>query len=734
MEKRVQRWINVLHCHSLIGRGIRLTDCAVPVIVAVLLSAAVSGCGEEPQKAVPTPGVPVRFAAGQTGSRTMYGEETVGDDGKRTMPIYWSHDDRIVIGSPHCSSAAGVQAEYRIGVETDEETGEPAATQSYASTLDASDGVGLTWGESAEANFFAIYPSRPVHSLRSDGDGMVASLHIREHQTVGFTRNGDTWVGQGFEPTDDGRMASNPDAIMFAQSRATTADGRVPLQFKPFSTVFRVEIDGYELPADTSGLAIRSIVLEAPEGTTIAGDFTARFDASCAAMPTVEAAASASRSVEVECTADGGRSYLVVKPGERMSFNIFVIPREGLTVDGTWTMRVRTVAGDFSRQLDMNNGVVAPSMIHPMRFPALPVTTTFVPDGKTWGADLPDATPLAWLSIPGAWRYYDPVYTDNFYNPSQFDIKAHRTRLWNAGIRAFHIDVRYLNINQKSSRYTCAESICQLTDGNYYTIETDVIDELKALDALVTDSDFAICYLTLKMEAYSNKKKETLGGFDISLSFEHLKRNLNIDNLPHLFQKPLTPQTELRELRGHLAVVILVNTNLEYMIANNYQDSFPQATIAEANYEDGLVHTTDIRFGTDKIGNATMNYTLGELTSYNNKSLRLISISKRKQSVNTVLSDAGTAWESGRRDCLHLSSFGGSLAESDNPYEKAYKLYFYGLESAYSDFLNSGYNHPTGTIFLNFITRHPNLPEEPLLTEDVVNHILRTNATLRLNR
>ena len=682
---------------------------------AVILSLSIlTGCRSDAEQPVPTPGSEVRFMANVSDSRTFYGDETIDTDGTPVCPIYWSHGDHVAVASAGCVSDSGNHAVYQIGVNADEESGDYSQTQDYASTFDAVTPGGLRWGDDAEAAFFSVYPHKPEHSYKAAGRSIEASLFINPVQQVDFEKRGDVWTGAEFAVTAEGKRIHNPDALMYAQSRATTADAGVRLTYMPFSTVMRIEIAGYEMAdgvtaEDGDTLFIDEIMLEAPEGTPLAGSFSAAFDGDCVGKPSVAVGEGTSNTVRCILSSSGGRRKLTVGAGDKLAFNIFVIPCSSMTVDGSWTIFARTSAGDFVKKLDTGSGEIAPSLIHPVKLPKFTVSETFTPDYTHFLASLPDDTPLARVSLPGAWRVHDADYQPAADCGSLFGI----------GIRAFHIDMRLTAKSQTDNKPVLSKQQLCCTGSETFTSRklsnwTGVSAKVKEIaDALPAD-EFALCFMTISDVCYQNNTGSiNYGTLRQDLIFEALTTELRDAGIRNLYEGPVNGSTEIGTLRGKVALIFLTENSTSFL---DYDDAIiPPATLIPVDMRDGGFSETTPYYGKTQCGDSRVKYHVVERT--NNSAGP--TMNDRMLATNAMCEFSRDIFASGSTDGLIVFSMAGSLYNN----------------STYSVplFLNANKMPlrletlkavtPLGVIFLDRVLYTPSF--------NVVKRLLRINASLR---
>ena len=272
------------------------------IILFAACAAMLASCSDDKVNEAPyapaTPGTEVDFSLNldaSGSSRTIYGDETTLN-GVTGFPIYWVNGDNVLLASPQCDVK---QATYAVAVD--------GTQQNYATSMDKVGAAGLQWGTAETTNFYSVYPTQyktnvskapVVNTLTATADAAVAELHVRDYQINLFEKNASgTWVGTPIDRTSMTNLAANhknPDAIMYAQKAhlSGSTDGNVvKLNYKPFTVAFHVTLNGYTLAENLGtdpGVTIQEVIIKAPEGTNLAGNFKATFNADCTTAPVVE--------------------------------------------------------------------------------------------------------------------------------------------------------------------------------------------------------------------------------------------------------------------------------------------------------------------------------------------------------------------------------------------------------------------------------------------------------------
>lgn len=410
--------------------------------------------------------------ANPSATRTAYnGSYTVGTTSYER--IIWTDKDKIQIYSPQAHNPAdGLtgdnvhSAHYTVVRNDDDKT-----VNNDEAYLERTEETSLQWGQGDDEvgthDFYAMYPS-PLLFQNADGS-FPFSLECAEAISMNGTNIG------GYIHTEqvatvtyaNGKYTASPDmryAYMVAKTTTTReeaytedADGNVKgvsLTFFPIVTAMELELS---LP-ETSGTAATvnpvTIAKVVVKGTDIAGSFTSdisgtdcwNVDASGATTAfngNITTGSIKADEITVWTTYGDNSHPLTLKPGERLTFTVFMKPNTDLQ-----NIKVG-IASDLVGQNvkyktlgDSNSPVtIVARKKNVFTGLKLPIATTNAAiDYSDWMAQLPADTELKGISLPGtgnSFSYGLPRNTtDRSYYVSQnltFDEQ------WETGIRAFEI-------------------------------------------------------------------------------------------------------------------------------------------------------------------------------------------------------------------------------------------------------------------------------------------------------
>lgn len=372
----------------------------------------------------PTPGAEVQFGAAldeAPTSRTIY-----GDEANNQFPILWLNGDQVKVMSPGCAVDQALYSVSLSNTTTDAEAGE----------LKKVGDAGIQWGTDPAANFFSVYPAEHVTEMTPST--RTVKCHLIHNQNDYIHNDNGTYTA----------LADMNAGFLYAATYSAENGKPVNLNYKPISTALRFTLRGPS--SNNSDAAIISYIrITAPENQVIAGDFTLTFpDASgepTITIPTSVDNSSAYNYITVFTSYEGntGGGYLTLGHDQSMELNAFLLLDKEVTIDANWTIEVILSDGTvFKKALGGTTAVgqsatLVPGKIH--RLPELP--TLDIPeenyDPSNWMVNIPRNTYLSEISIPGSWNSMN----------SDFQSETDLVAQYNAGVRAFHLDCRWKDIN-----------------------------------------------------------------------------------------------------------------------------------------------------------------------------------------------------------------------------------------------------------------------------------------------
>lgn len=723
------------------------------------MAVALVGCKDDLDPNIPVEkGSEVVFrAVSDEATRTAYGPL-----GETSRPVYWVNGDDVTVGSPQCLAGRNI-AQYRVNAGT--------TTQNYATSLDKTGDYGVQWGsDAADAKFFAVYPATADNNnMKFDANGnATATMTIAAEQEIpiqAVTANGTTSYSPNLSQwqTKDNVMYAQPIA---KQSQITTADGvtTANLKFKPYSTALHFTLAGWEY--DTSSgeigqdnLVIYSATLSAPAGSTtyLAGTFDLQLKAD-GSTPTIGNVTNGSTSVTSEFvtrSSEGSTQSrgIEMNPDSPLEFDMFVCPTSGVTITKDWTIAIFTSAGIYSRSLEIVNAPASlelkPGLIHKLpTLPKLSTKTTWNYEPTSWMADLSDNTYFTELTLPGSW--YSANNTADLNKDTGYQASTSILNQWKLGIRAFYFETRvgYTGMASLNARYSerldsrnnsatlvmsgggSNQKAYGQTNGYYDAGEASTYIEEVA--KAVNNGEKSECaVLTL---SYSDGGEAGVSGFwrvvwldKISKVITALKNNANSNFSKVYYEKEITPNTTLKDVRGKLIIKINIDSESEIGNAtwsysnNNYSGtaswtpinalfSYTNYSWAQSTENTSLISDlTWISAPKLPLAGATINdtgffcnYTIANRTNQSTAP----TYANRKALIETIIKESISNRNREIHNVLFMIGAGGSYfaSGSDNgsPSDVAANLNPY-LSNLISDKIKNGQPSPLGLVYFNLV-------------------------------
>ncbi len=709
------------------------------------------------------PGSEVNFSLQFTGnnmSRTIY-----GDEANNSFPIYWVNGDELLIASP---GATIENARYTI------EAGE---NQDYATSMTKIGDAGIQWGSTFPQNFYSIYPvgyttqnnTAVENTLYNNSGVAVAHLNVRDNQIVRFaktvTADGTVWKGTPI----DHLGKQNPDALMYAQKQMTE-DGAVTLRYIPFTTAFHIDLAGYDLTdqlGEDPTVTIEEVIVEAPAGVTLVGDFTATFDANCVDAPTVDVSGNTTRNsniIRVQ-TMDSEYRYLTINKGEKVSFNVFAIP-VGNEVSSDWKLTVRTLTGTYTRPLTPGQGTDAgkliAGMVHKLNMPAFMVNSDFTFDKTSWMSQIPRNVYITNLSLPGAWYSRQSEYQGT-NNGTTWTLQA----LWDAGVRAFSCETRTATARWGSTTPTkvvvsgTGVNGGMLSDAYYYGGD-DISGVMGDLADAVSESGYAVLVLS-----YADGGEGGHRSRDYAFWLQGIYNSYNSLSAARkakIYQGPLTSETTVGDVLGKLILQVNVASGLvggditigdyagnlpglltyvnrkresgtapiSQMHWSEWNDSYMVNKITSLPSQD-LADVTNALMGLDP-NTLYCNYTIANRTQLDTGTATdLPTYANRKQAISRILRNSEIVLNNGRHNIWSMIGAGGTQATSSSSSTSAQSfaanMNAWLLEQLETR-MNNGNYAPLGLVLCNYIANTVNGVDG----NEIIDHIVRMNQMFRLSR
>ena len=437
----------------------------LPLIASLLMVACTDKELEE--KINPCDGEEVNFSvsADDGKGRTLYGDEAA--DGKSVV-VNWVKGDKVMVYGTDCANKS---AEYKVP--------DSAHGQNYAGKLEKTGAAGVQWGPAVTSDFYSVYPSNSsIEPYETVGEGenkkitsVKVTTEIRRNQNVSFTFNKEEtkWIGTHYN--DDSSNPTMTDAVMYAvttDAKANANNGAVNLKYVPYSNVFRITFNGFDIQLKEDELSgsvdnvayVRQITVTAP--FAISGDFPMIIGRDGKVEVDQN---SIKQSIEKE-EADGNvspRKSVVIKPDflplaskQSVQFDVFTIPEayefyfneESPEKSNYFIITVETTLGSFTYHLKPKNegaNKVVAGQMHKVTIPQKTIEHTVTIPMDSWMRYIPRNVYLSELSVPGAWYCMDSKYQGSIGINSDTDndgIDDGLMALYKSGVRAFNIDCR----------------------------------------------------------------------------------------------------------------------------------------------------------------------------------------------------------------------------------------------------------------------------------------------------
>ena len=597
----------------------------------------------------------VNFAASVVNSsktRTIYGgiNELTGNE-----KVFWVHGDQITVFGAGCGNRA--QADYKVSVNTTNADGTVLKPQqTYANDLVKVGDYGVQWGDVAQTDFYAIYPStsgsfvaQNITKTRTEDGASVftttsatVQTSINPDQTVDFYRTSIGWKGAHFG--SDIHNPSGPNALMYAFTKGATAvdeEGNpknVDLRFYPFTTVLRFSFAGFDISVEGNQNAtyktmvyVNKIKLTAPKEVKIAGDFSLTISSSDAnkdGRPDASVAGGTFNEINITPS-----TPVALETDQMMEFDVFTMPQSyTLSEDSLWRVTLETSAGTFTYKLipkivgqDAENkriyenttGSLEAGQIHLLSIPKNTVKQAPIQiPNDSWISFIPRNVYLSELSVPGAWysidKNYQGVYTyseSNSEDTKATNIKNGLQTLYDNGVRAFHIDCRltYKQGDSGDLDLYCAgtEYSSSGSAGISQNTGLKVSTALKQIATMIQSDEYVVVVLTIAQveKTHSGKSFGTVNPSDVLPAiYKVLAENANEIKL---YTNPIDSNTLVADVLNHMIVKINMNTSYENFkgYINNYENHYAlisEGSMAQAN--DAPI----VQGVFDKMNNATM--------------------------------------------------------------------------------------------------------------------------------
>lgn len=693
----------------------------------------VSCTDEQVNEISPFNGQDVKFSAslsGNNNSRTLYGDEAA-DAG--SIRVNWVHGDNITVYGTTCNVK---QANYTV------DTGESAG-MNYALNLNKTGAVGVQWGNEA-SDFYAVYPAvEEAFSTNVDGT-ITVSTQVAQNQKNKFTLVDDTWVGTPY--VDDLENPSMSNALMYAytpNAKSSDYNGVVNLTFKPFSTVLKFKLNGWEvkngMTEDVGSVAVvtvNKITIKAPVPVVGECDFT---------------------FVDGKPTVSGGEyndiviypNQLLLSEEQSVEFNAFAIPQEyTMTSDEPWTVIVETDYGTYNYKIAPSaDATLAEGQVHKINIPNIQINQGAVDLAPSeWMKWIPRNVYLSELSLPGAW------YATNSDYQSTTDLSEQ----YAAGIRAFNIDCRMSPSSYDNgfmgigATYGPLQLVCAGTDkwstggtvlGNL-TPGTTVKDALTTIANQIKGDEYVVVVLTIAEKPLTSSGTAH-GGATVDPSvvlpeiYSVLKNNAASLKL---YTSKITSNTTVNDVLNHMIVKVNINTTKDKFstYGNGYALISEGSMASETDYiKDPIVkgnftsmNTVDMCWGNEAT-DLKFYYHQAQLTTNSESTTDgtgTPSFGDRKAAIDNIINQSATIYSNNLHNGWFQLGIGGYIKPSNTEDRAtvASTLNPYVLTKVNAKLESNP--SPIGIVLMNFCTNND------YSSVDLTNAIIKMNTKFYLNR
>ena len=738
-------------------------------------------------------------------TRTLYG----ADNQATNIKVKWVDGDKVMVFGTTCvpPESENQVGEYTVrisGENTPNNDNDGSKNMSEADDLVKVEEVGVRWGSAETSDFVAVYPSDGASFVYDETTEVVtASTSISATQNYVFSdqmvqktlADGskiNVWEGTHF--ANDATNPSMQNAIMYARTDDVAKGNPVSLKFEPFSTVLKFRFEGFKSLWDANAEAyIQSVTLKAPTGYDIAGDFEISIpknaDVKAGTPVTAKATGNNTNTITINTIKQGG-SHLKVAANQAVEFNVFTLPLDGLTITGDattspdqlWTVTIQVQGVDpLTYKLlpvEDNDGnaktyTLVPGLIHKVKVPKM--TSDKVPEWnpENWITQIPPPVYISELSVPGAWYCKNGAYQDD----------TNLTNQYNAGIRAFNIDVRmtcagvkgittFYEPDLSSLALVVADTDDVSTLGNSVTQGESVLSQLEDLAKLVKEDEYIVVVITIaekpltrtiKIDWIGIDQTWVYGNVDPETILNELSKILNNEENQKklkLYTEPITPDTVVEDVLNHMIVKVNVNTSPTYFTKYT---SLPGALLSEASMAPSDDSTYDIHAGTFTEMVTSPIYWGGTSTGMNyfyHQAQRTLEddtaamegvpyYQDRKDAIDDIIARSKAVYDNAQHNAWFQIGIGGSRKNSgqDDSYASQVEVgqrlnpYLYGKVVSKMDTDPS----PVGIVLMNHCTNTTKYSSTITLddgttktyeasSQDLVKAIIEMNGKFYLNR
>lgn len=725
-------------------------------------------CTEEKLEVVsPSTGQEIKFSAnlsnGKTNSRTIYGDAVLENGIETAYKVNWVDGDNITVYGTTCSVR---QANYKVNPGKDTN----GNNSNYASSLEKTGDAGVQWGKEEASDFIAVYPAvdedafymhkdKDENGDEYDNGNVSVYTSIRQTQTNNFKLVGNTWIGTPYQESTETMV----DALMYAWSPGVNSEktgGVVDLNFKPFSTVLKFTLDGWDVVEGTLDVpfSIQTITIKSPEAP-IAGSCEFYFEKG-KNIPEVKGG-------EYDDVIIQPKS-LVVSKNQKIEFNVFTIPyASNMSEESVWVVVVEGILGGnwVSKEFHITPSSVQeliPGEIHKINIPTLPIEgnpINLTNYRATWMKYIPRNVYLSELSLPGAWYCTDAAYQGG----KSLD------NLYNAGVRAFNIDCRVTgkkgeggwndNKYPSSCNLVCSGSESANAINTKIDDEGDlVLDKVKEIiniaqkvkNTEIVSIIFTYAEKPMTNKLFSNKEYGTTNPVFITRMLSDVLNNEEVS--PYIYKNVNSNTTVGDVLKSGKNIIVKINhSNATFYDGSTFEmpsgimSSYASMALLQeyngeyyehSRYSDITLTVNDTEYYSKMQSSPIYNAkTANNMTYYYCQAQKTFNsgsvptLAQRKKAIDDVLSQAKNVYDQSEHNALFQLGIGGMAdsnwdgnSNTNTQQDLAAELNPY-IQTKIESMLNNGTVSPLGFVLMNYCMSY----------QDLLDDILMFNTNMTLN-
>lgn len=535
---------------------------------------SLSSCKDDfgPEGGLPE-GTEIQFGAAldDEATRTYYDEKDLTNNVNTAWKIYWNYPgnprnlplDQIYIYSPQ-GAAGRNQATFTVkATEADQKT---------AAQIDKIGEIGVQAGTASQYDFYGMYPASAV-TQKADGTTFHATLNGAQQASYLGSDGKVTTLPKDPATNSSFILAADMNNCLMTTSHTdvTLTDAPVSLQFKPFSSMLDITING---PMDNNTVTgndncyVTSVVVTAD--APISGDFNYDFKTGNFTFPQT-GTDDGNKSIRINtmmANTEGNITGVPMANGSTLRVQAFMIPNPAVS---KLTVTVRTSDNMvWNKELNMGtatNPLFKPTQIHKVVLPKLKFAeATF--DYSMWISQLDPRIYISEISLPGTVGSFTQSATGtnqlqelSIADQFKAGIRVFQAHAWLSGTQSA-IDggpSLMLNVNgttiPNGSLLSVAQELCALMDNNH----SDEFCVLMISDYSTSSGGYSYSDFIQRL----NKLTEHLAGSEYDYLAKDVDANTTINDVKgKVIVKLAANLNSLSLTSGSLGNVSSVNTRL----------------------------------------------------------------------------------------------------------------------------------------------------------------------------